>query len=230
LRNLKTKICNKCKKEKPVSEFYYRNKKKEWYQFACKDCLKILQRGYMKKWYDNMPDDKKEKYLEGCREKNRWENLSLERKKRKHDANLEWRKNNPEKIKLYAKRGIIKYKKQRAEYRRITYRNNINVKIRVCLSIRLLRALNGKQKKSTTKELLGCSCEYFKKYIEKQFREGMTWNNHGKWHLDHIIPCSFFDLSQLDQQKKCFHYSNFQPLWASDNISKGNRTRHEKFI
>lgn len=63
-----------------------------------------------------------------------------------------------------------------------------------------------------------------KKHLEKQFQNGMTWKNHTKdgWHIDHIIPCSFFDLSDPEQQKECFNYKNLQPLWAEDNLSKGN--------
>jgi len=49
----------------------------------------------------------------------------------------------------------------------------------------------------------------------------MSWNNHGEWHIDHIKPCTSFDLSKLSEQKKCFHYKNLQPLWAKDNLSKG---------
>ena len=49
----------------------------------------------------------------------------------------------------------------------------------------------------------------------------MTWENHGEWHIDHIKPCASFNLLNEDEQKKCFHYTNLQPLWASENLSKG---------
>ncbi|NCA30812.1 MAG: HNH endonuclease, partial [Chitinophagia bacterium] len=76
-----------------------------------------------------------------------------------------------------------------------------------------------------TSELLGCSLQDFKLYIESLWTKGMNWNNYGKfgWHLDHIQPCASFDLTDPSQQKKCFHYSNIQPLWAKDNWSKGSR-------
>jgi hypothetical protein len=80
-------------------------------------------------------------------------------------------------------------------------------------------------KRNSTLELLGCSLEQARKHIEQQFKEGMNWNNCGAkgWHIDHIIPCSAFDLTKVEEQKKCFHYTNLQPLWAKENMSKGNK-------
>ena len=62
------------------------------------------------------------------------------------------------------------------------------------------------------------------KYLENKFQKGMNWKNQGRygWHIDHIKPCSKFDLSDPDQQKKCFNYKNLQPLWAAENIKKSN--------
>jgi hypothetical protein len=68
---------------------------------------------------------------------------------------------------------------------------------------------------------LGCSKEEFILYFQSKFKERMTWENHGEWHIDHIKPCSLFNLLNEDEQKKCFHYTNLQPLWASENLSKG---------
>lgn len=70
-------------------------------------------------------------------------------------------------------------------------------------------------------DLLGCSVEYLRGYLEAAFESGMTWENYGTWHIDHIIPCASFDLTNIEAQKECFHYSNLQPLWAEDNLSKG---------
>ena len=60
-------------------------------------------------------------------------------------------------------------------------------------------------------------------YIEKLFVDGMSWDNYGPtgWHIDHIKPCASFDLTNQDEQRQCFHYTNLQPLWAADNIRKG---------
>ena len=79
------------------------------------------------------------------------------------------------------------------------------------------------KKSDSTMNLLGCTIQEAREYLEKQFKEGMTWENHGHetWHIDHIIPCASFDLTDPEQQKKCFHYTNLQPLWAKENMSKG---------
>ena len=74
-------------------------------------------------------------------------------------------------------------------------------------------------------ELIGCTREKLIEHLENQFLPGMSWENYGKWHVDHIKPCSMFDFTDLEEQKRCFHYSNLQPLWAKDNLSKQDRYR-----
>ena len=73
-------------------------------------------------------------------------------------------------------------------------------------------------------ELVGCSIDELKKHLEIKFKKGMSWNNYGKWHVDHVVPVDFFDLTKIEEQKKCFHYSNLQPLWAQDNLKKGGKS------
>jgi hypothetical protein len=72
--------------------------------------------------------------------------------------------------------------------------------------------------------LIGLSLVEFRAYFESHFLPGMTWENHGDWHIDHKKPCSKFDLSDPDQQRLCFHYTNLQPLWKIDNLRKGAKT------
>jgi hypothetical protein len=57
--------------------------------------------------------------------------------------------------------------------------------------------------------------------LEGKFKERMSWENHGDWHIDHIKPCASFNLLDEEEKKKCFHYTNLQLLWASENLSKG---------
>lgn len=71
--------------------------------------------------------------------------------------------------------------------------------------------------------MIGCSVEFLRSYIENKFEQGMSWRNYGEWHVDHIRPCASFDLSQKDQVFECFNWRNLQPMWASQNISKGSK-------
>lgn len=100
--------------------------------------------------------------------------------------------------------------------------NNINEKLAHNLRSRLYDSIKGKKIGSAVKDL-GCSIEELKKYLESQFQLGMTWDNYGKWHIDHIEPLSKFNLSDKEQFMKANHYTNLQPLWAKDNLRKGNR-------
>ncbi len=86
-------------------------------------------------------------------------------------------------------------------------------------------ALKGSLKNEHTLNLLGCSIEDFRKHIELQWESWMSWENHGKktWHIDHIIPIDSFDLTKEEEQKKCFHYTNMQPMYWRDNLIKSNK-------
>lgn len=99
-----------------------------------------------------------------------------------------------------------------------TFRLVVNMRERIRHAVKTAKAF----KSSGAKELLGCSVQFLIGYIESKFEIGMTWENYGKWHIDHIIPCSGFDLSTKEGQSECFHYSNLQPLWAEQNLAKGS--------
>jgi len=101
--------------------------------------------------------------------------------------------------------------------------SNIQCRISSNLRRRMRYALAANQTKKSTRFniLMGCSRDFLKEYIEKQFTDGMSWDNYGKWHVDHILPCASFDLKLESDQKKCFNYKNLQPLWAKDNLKKG---------
>jgi hypothetical protein len=112
-------------------------------------------------------------------------------------------------------------------YRRAYLASNPGAKIGSMLRNRIYTAIrNSKTYKGKKAPLLtGCSFPKLKDHLERQFKRGMTWSNHGKWHIDHIIPCAAFDLTDPEQQKQCFHYTNLQPLWAKENRTKGSRIK-----
>jgi hypothetical protein len=115
-----------------------------------------------------------------------------------------------------------RYKPRITERYNERYRTDPQFKIAVVLRKRVVLALKarGASKSKSLRDLLGCSIPHLKAHLEARFAEGMTWANHGEWHIDHIMPCAAFDLTREDEQHRCFHYSNLQPLWAEENIRK----------
>ena len=142
--------------------------------------------------------------------KNHWDELRNDCK----ECISSWRKANRKTIQA----GNTRYEKKRKSIDPI-------FKLAKTLRSRLGSALNRKniEKGFSTMELTGCELPFLKGYIEAKFVEGMTWENHGSWHLDHVRPCCSFDLTQEEEQKKCFHYTNLQPLFAKENLSKGGK-------
>jgi hypothetical protein len=108
-----------------------------------------------------------------------------------------WQKNNPEKVKAIRNKPINKV------------RNNIRKRLR--------DFIKGKVRFPG----VGCSRDELIKHIEERFDFGMTWENYGEWHIDHIRPCASFNLFDHEQLKQCTHYTNLQPLWADENCRKG---------
>jgi len=115
-------------------------------------------------------------------------------------------------------------RKRDRDYRKQKRNTNINFKLKCYLRTRIYHVLKGINKSASTEKLVGCSLEFLKQHLEKQFKLGMSFSNYGKWHIDHIKPCASYDLSKPEEQKKCFNYSNLQPLWAEENLSK-----HDKY-
>lgn len=135
-----------------------------------------------------------------------------------------WRESHKEYMKAYRK----EYSENNKEKIRSAYnqriKTDINFRLRQNLCKRIQRAVAKDERTQHTMDLLGCSIDKFKQYLESKFAEGMNWNNYGKngWVIDHIIPCASFDLTDKEQQKKCFNYKNLQPLWNADNESKSD--------
>lgn len=122
--------------------------------------------------------------------------------------------------KIYQKLHRKERRKYQCNYKKNRRNMNVNFRLSDYLRHRIYSALKGNPKLSTTMKLVGCSIRQLKQHLENKFRDNMSWDNYGLWHVDHIKPCVSFDLSKLSEQKKCFHYSNLQPLWAKDNLSK----------
>jgi len=150
-----------------------------------------------------------------------------------------YRESHKEEHKLYLIRTKNKFLRKRQAYRKayraknknlrnkkekLLRKNNKKIKILIYLRNRIWKVLKGNVKSARTIELLGCSIEFFRNYLEAQFKEGMNWNNYGHkgWVVDHILPCASFDLSKPEEQLKCFNYKNLQPLWESENLHKSN--------
>ena len=107
-------------------------------------------------------------------------------------------------------------------YGRDRRRNDLTFKLAGNLRNRLFCALKGLSKSARTLELVGCDIDFLRRWLEAKFLPGMTWENYGEWHIDHIMPCASFDLSDPVQQRTCFRWTNLQPLWATDNIRKSD--------
>lgn len=116
------------------------------------------------------------------------------------------------------------YRKKAAEYMRMKRRTDERFSIAERLRARVKTAARkaGACKAAGTKALTGCSSEALASWLERQFLDGMSWKNRSEWHIDHIIPCSAFDLRDEDQQRVAFHYTNLRPLWSADNMRKSN--------
>lgn len=112
-----------------------------------------------------------------------------------------------------------------AGYRRKWINTHPQAKVANILRVRLNSVLNGKIKAASALDLLGCSLDYFMKFIERKFKSGMSWANYSlkTWHIDHRLPCSSFNMNDEWEQRWCFHYSNLQPMFAKENIAKSNK-------
>lgn len=210
---------------------------KKAYREANKDKLKIKQKNY-----DEANKDKRKVYLEVNKEKIKLQRKSY-RKANKEKIKLQtktWCESNKEKLRVYreANKEKIKVKdkiwresnKEKIRIKRNNYsknrlKTNVQHKLGSNLRNRLRRAINGNYKAGSAVKDLGCSIDELVSYLESKFQPGMTWDNHGVygWHIDHIKPLASFDLTDRNQLLDACHYTNLQPLWAKDNLSKKDK-------
>ena len=211
--------CSKCGEEKPLtSEYFYKRNTKFGWNKECKICKSNKNKIYREK----NPEYYK-KYGKEYREKNKNEIRKYIREYMK-----KYRGDN-EKHKKYQREYMKKYmynekcKNVRNDSRKKRYNNDILFKLKVIIRNSINRRITNKSKSTTSEKILGCSIEDFKIYIENKFTEGMSWDNYGMfgWHLDHIIPLS--SAKTEEDVYRLNHYTNFQPLWAEENMEKSNK-------
>jgi hypothetical protein len=150
----------------------------------------------------------------------------LARHKKNHSTE-EYKKNKKKYDKLYWKANRERLIPLKIKKKKLRRKKDPIFKLKDNLRRRINNALKyiGVKKSKKSLELLGVpDIEFLWKYLENKFKPGMTRENYGKlWHIDHIKPCISFDLSKIEEQFKCFNYTNLQPLWASENLSKSSK-------
>ena len=229
---METKICNKCKEEKDICEFgikrsdckicrkkyskeYYNNNKKSLIEKQLKyihsNHNKVLEhkKEHYKTYKEKILKEKKEFYV-----KNR--NSILEKRK-------DYRKDNYDKICEYKKTYFQKNKNKFNEYYKLKYKNDNLYKIGKIIRRRVFDYVTlNYEKEIKTFDIVGCSSEFLKEYLEQKFTEGMSWDLMGQHiHIDHIVPLS--SANTEEEIYKLCHYTNLQPLWAEDNLKKGSK-------
>lgn len=147
-------------------------------------------------------------------------------------VNMNARRNyNPEKKRKYYEKNKETILQTHNTYQRKKYRTDIIYKLGYILRGRLSNVLKGKSKADHTQKLIGCTWLELKEHIEKQFKDGMNWENHGKgkgkWNIDHIIPFAAFDLTIEKNHYIVSWYQNLQPMWATDNLKKNKKYKEE---
>lgn len=217
-----SKVCSKCRTTKLISEYYTDKSNAYGVRPDCKECWDKIKTKYRL--------DNKELVKEAKRRYERLEKCKARRK--------DYRERSGEKIKLNAKKyreeNKAKLKQLQQEYNknnRAKIRNKTRKRLQENVKFRLSHNLRARfhdalkrakiSKNSSVHDLIGCTVEDLKAYLASLFEEGMSWDNYGKWEIDHILPVASFDLTSIDQQKACFNYKNLQPLWAEENRKKG---------
>jgi hypothetical protein len=211
------KKCNKCNKTRLIRFFWKRKASKDGYSSFCVDCAK----------------QKNKNHYHSCGGKEYFKKLYQTNKSTILKRNKKWNKENTEKIKYHKKKFLDKNPKYYTEYnnknrkilnekcksRHKKYIKNPIFKLKINYRSRLYSYYRGTSRSKRSEEIVGLPWIEFKKYIEKKFKLGMTWENYGEWHIDHIIPLS--SAKTKKELERLFYYTNCQPLWALDNLRKG---------
>lgn len=210
---LNLKVCKCCLAELDIRNFSKHKLGQNGLRSRCKLCERNYQKEYLKINYK----PKTKEQIES--------NNEYHRKKMLVDP--EYKENH---LKKKRDRSNSEEYKQKARIQRKKWLETPTNRIAKNMRDRMRSALRGLSKKESTLNMTGISFEELKNYFESKFTIGMTWDNYGNgWHIDHIIPCNFFDFTKEEHQQICFYYKNLQPMWAKENISKGDRINIDNF-
>lgn len=207
-----TKVCTRCTVEKPATLDHFPPHKMGKYHVhsLCRPCKKIDDAERR-----NRPDQK-------ARQK-AWRDAN---KAYVRDYNAKYRENytSTADVARWRERNLEKAREQGARRRREQRRRDPAYRLRCRIAARLQAMLSDKAGR-TSEDLLGYTCAELRRHIERQFLPGMSWDNAGEWHVDHIVPVSAFNITSADDPdlRVCWALSNLRPMWAKDNISKGNK-------
>jgi hypothetical protein len=213
------KKCRVCEEIKDLSEFHKKKDTSDGHRHECKNCVKVINVKYKNSL---VYITKRKEYDKVRYEKNK--EVILKRKKEYYKENSKcilsykenYRKNNKDKINEWRKLNIIKIRESMCRYRK-KYPHIIVWRSILYSALKRL----GKPKNNKTIDILGYSPLELKEHIEKLFKSGMSWDNHGEWHIDHIKPVTSFNSDALVSD--VCSLENLQPLWASENLSKNNK-------
>ena len=221
------KICSKCKQEKPATLEYFSRKasSKDGLRTYCKLC----GNAYTQQWKEENPNHQKE-YAEANKEKLAAKK-KIYRQKNKELISIyqkRWIANNPGYHRKWDDKNRDKRRKAVNSYHTRRRANDVGFRIssNISRSIRysLSNTATGKNGKRW-ESLVGYSRTELKAHIERQFINGMAWDNWGAWHIDHIIPINSFSISSADDEefKTCWSLPNLRPIWAEENQSKSDK-------
>ncbi|WP_336152134.1 hypothetical protein [Acinetobacter sp. 99] len=210
------KICRKCAENRELSQFVKNRNKPDGLHTVCKPCTKIYKDKYYKENKSGILQGFRERYQENPEKYKDAEN-------RRRKANLSAYN---QRSLNYQKKNKDQVNKRHREWEALQRQQNTQFKIRASIRKHLNNALNRDSVNCIAADQLGCSIAFYKDYLSEKFKDGMNWGNRGSvWSIDHIIPLSSFDLTDIDQLKKASHYTNTQPLYIVDNNKKGGANR-----
>jgi len=202
------KNCSTCKVDQPLENFNKDKRRSDGVDYVCKMCKKL----YYKQNKEKILLKHKEYYLNHVDERKEY-------------------------LEKYYSKEENKIKRRKRE--RDRWKNDEQYRIRMVLGWKINQSIQKKYKTLSSIELLGCNLEQVRNHLQTQFKPEMNWENHGDiWEIDHIKPCSSFNLMDVEEQKECFNYKNLQPLFKTTQIAEdlgykneiGNRNKSKSYV